>query len=97
MCPKPKLHRRAATKSRRTEKTTEPHPKCYVSARARTPLGSYASRPRRPARRITRLRGVYGAGMEPCRPLVLVDVDGVLNPARSHAPGYRGHWAFPAA
>lgn len=38
----------------------------------------------------------YGAGMEPCRPLVLVDVDGVLNPARSHAPGYRGHWVFPA-
>jgi len=33
--------------------------------------------------------------MEPPRPLVLVDVDGVLNPARSHAPGYRGHWVFP--
>jgi HAD domain in Swiss Army Knife RNA repair proteins len=27
---------------------------------------------------------------------VLVDVDGVLNPARSHAPGYRGQWVFPA-
>jgi hypothetical protein len=27
--------------------------------------------------------------------LVLVDVDGVLNPARPHAPGYRGHWVFP--
>jgi len=33
--------------------------------------------------------------MEAPRPLVLVDVDGVLNPARSHAPGYRGHWVFP--
>ena len=38
---------------------------------------------------------VYGAGMQPPRPLVLVDVDGVLNPARSHAPGYRGRWVFP--
>jgi hypothetical protein len=34
--------------------------------------------------------------MEPSRPLVLVDVDGVLNPTRSHAPGYRGHWVFHA-
>jgi hypothetical protein len=34
--------------------------------------------------------------MEPSRPLILVDVDGVLNPARSHAPGYRAHWVFPA-
>ena len=33
--------------------------------------------------------------MELPRPLVLVDVDGVLNPARSHAPGYQGHWVFP--
>ena len=32
--------------------------------------------------------------MEPGKPLVLVDVDGVLNPARSHAPGYRRHWVF---
>src|SRR5262249_55433647 len=38
----------------------------------------------------------YGAEMEPPRPLVLVDVDGVLNPARSHALGYRRHWVFPA-
>ncbi len=37
----------------------------------------------------------YGAGMEPSMPLVLVDVDGVLNPARSHALGYRRHWVFP--
>jgi len=34
--------------------------------------------------------------MKPPRPLVLVDVDGVLNPARSHAPGYRGQWVFPS-
>jgi len=34
--------------------------------------------------------------MEPPGPLVLVDVDGVLNPARSHAPGYRANWVFPA-
>ena len=33
--------------------------------------------------------------MEQPRPLILVDVDGVLNPARSHAPGYRAHWVFP--
>jgi hypothetical protein len=33
--------------------------------------------------------------MEPSRPLVLVDVDGVLNPARPRAPGYRVHWVFP--
>ena len=26
---------------------------------------------------------------------MLVDVDGVLNPARSHAPGYRASWVFP--
>jgi len=32
--------------------------------------------------------------MEPCKPLVLVDVDGVLNPARSQALGYRRHWVF---
>jgi HAD domain in Swiss Army Knife RNA repair proteins len=37
----------------------------------------------------------YGAGMEQPRPLILVDVDGVLNPARSYAPGYRRHWVFP--
>ena len=37
----------------------------------------------------------YRAGVELPRPLVLVDVDGVLNPARSHAPGYRGQWVFP--
>lgn len=37
----------------------------------------------------------YGAQMEPSGPLILVDVDGVLNPARSQAPGYRGHWVFP--
>jgi len=34
--------------------------------------------------------------MELSRPLVLVDVDGVLNPARHEAPGYRSHWVFPA-
>ena len=34
--------------------------------------------------------------MELPGPLVLVDVDGVLNPARSHALGYRRHWVFPA-
>jgi hypothetical protein len=28
-------------------------------------------------------------------PLVLVDVDGVLNPAASHAAGYARHWVFP--
>jgi len=33
--------------------------------------------------------------MEQPRPLILVDVDGVLNPARSRALGYRGHWVFP--
>ena len=33
--------------------------------------------------------------MEPYGPLVLVDVDGVLNPARSDLPGYRRHWVFP--
>ena len=38
----------------------------------------------------------YGAEMELPGPLVLVDVDGVLNPARSHALGYRRHWVFPA-
>jgi hypothetical protein len=27
--------------------------------------------------------------------LILVDIDGVLNPAKSHAPGYRRHWVFP--
>jgi hypothetical protein len=33
--------------------------------------------------------------MHPPTPLILVDVDGVLNPARSDAGGYRRHWAFP--
>jgi hypothetical protein len=34
--------------------------------------------------------------MEPHVPLVLVDVDGVLNPARPAGLGYRRHWVFPA-
>jgi hypothetical protein len=33
--------------------------------------------------------------VESSGPLVLVDVDGVLNPARSHALGYRKYWVFP--
>jgi HAD domain in Swiss Army Knife RNA repair proteins len=33
--------------------------------------------------------------MYPPRPLILVDVDGVLNPARPDAGGYRRHWVFP--
>src|SRR6266487_2014330 len=50
------------------------------------------------SRSMTRSRSTaaaYGAQMEQPRPLILVDVDGVLNPARSHALGYRGHWVFP--
>lgn len=34
--------------------------------------------------------------MELPGPLVLVDVDGVLHPVRSHALGYRPYWVFPA-
>jgi hypothetical protein len=33
--------------------------------------------------------------MDASRPLVLVDVDGVLNPAASHSAGYRRQWVFP--
>jgi Swiss Army Knife RNA repair-like protein len=33
--------------------------------------------------------------MQPPTPLILVDVDGVLNPARADAGGYRRHWVFP--
>jgi hypothetical protein len=33
--------------------------------------------------------------MGPQKPLILVDVDGVLNPARPNALGYRRHWVFP--
>jgi hypothetical protein len=33
--------------------------------------------------------------VEPQTPLVLVDVDGVLNPARPDALGYRPRWVFP--
>jgi len=44
---------------------------------------------------VTKYCAAYGPGVEPSGPLVLVDVDGVLNPARSHAPGYRGQWVFP--
>jgi hypothetical protein len=29
------------------------------------------------------------------KPLILLDVDGVLNPAPSSAEGYRRHWVFP--
>lgn len=42
------------------------------------------------------IASVYGAEVEPGNPLVLVDVDGVLNPARSGPPGYRRQWVFPA-
>jgi hypothetical protein len=35
------------------------------------------------------------SGMQPPAPLILVDVDGVLNPARSDAGGYRRCWVFP--
>lgn len=38
----------------------------------------------------------YSAEMDPLRPLILIDVDGVLNPAGSHTLGYRAHWVFPA-
>lgn len=43
----------------------------------------------------TRWPTAYGADMEPRAPLVLLDVDGVLNPARSTASGYRRRWVFP--
>ena len=33
--------------------------------------------------------------MDAPRPLVLLDVDGVLNPARSNSTGYRRQWVFP--
>lgn len=33
--------------------------------------------------------------MEAPTPLVLVDVDGVLNPSLSRTEGYRRHWVFP--
>jgi len=37
----------------------------------------------------------YGAGMGQLAPLILVDVDGVLNPDKPGAGGYRRHWVFP--
>src|SRR5215468_7597544 len=37
----------------------------------------------------------YGAGMEQLAPLILLDVDGVLNPDKPGAGGYRRHWVFP--
>lgn len=33
--------------------------------------------------------------MEPQKPPILIDVDGVLNPARPHALGHRRHWVCP--
>jgi hypothetical protein len=33
--------------------------------------------------------------MQPPTPLVLVDVDGVLNPFQSRTGDYRRHWVFP--
>jgi HAD domain in Swiss Army Knife RNA repair proteins len=33
--------------------------------------------------------------MEQLAPLILVDVDGVLNPSEPEADGYRSHWVFP--
>jgi hypothetical protein len=33
--------------------------------------------------------------MEAVTPLILLDVDGVLNPAGVHAGGYRRQWVFP--
>ncbi len=33
--------------------------------------------------------------MQPPTPLVLVDVDGVLNPSQSRTGDYRRHWVFP--
>src|SRR5215468_8948421 len=37
----------------------------------------------------------YGAGMEQLAPLILLDVDGVLNPDKPGAGGYQRHWVFP--
>jgi HAD domain in Swiss Army Knife RNA repair proteins len=34
--------------------------------------------------------------MEQLTPLILVDVDGVLNPSRSSSEAYRRHWVFPS-
>lgn len=42
-----------------------------------------------------RLATAYRAGMEQSTPLILVDVDGVLNPGRPNAGDYRRHWVFP--
>ena len=42
-----------------------------------------------------RSRGAYFSGMEAPTPLVLIDVDGVLNPRRSSTDEYRRQWAFP--
>lgn len=33
---------------------------------------------------------------DPLKPLILVDVDGVLNPSRATSPSYRRHWVFPS-
>ena len=37
----------------------------------------------------------YHVHMEQLAPLILVDVDGVLNPNKPEADGYRRHWVFP--
>lgn len=37
----------------------------------------------------------YNPLMNAPKPLILLDVDGVLNPAPSSAEGYRRHWVFP--
>jgi hypothetical protein len=34
--------------------------------------------------------------VEQLTPLILVDVDGVLNPGRSSSDAYRSHWVFPS-
>jgi hypothetical protein len=37
----------------------------------------------------------YRVHMEQLAPLILVDVDGVLNPSQHEADGYRSQWVFP--
>lgn len=89
----------ATTHNRRTTRSATSAQPCRRMAswrprqREREQQQSSHAVPRR-AKRAARVSS-YHVRMELATPLILVDVDGVLNPHEPAADGYRRHWVFP--
>jgi hypothetical protein len=58
-------------------------------------FGSFASSSDSAARRSAAFQSPYSIGVDEPTPLILVDVDGVLNPSQPEADSYRRYWVFP--